>query len=51
MYKKILFATCLTDYCDHIFNFALKLATEKDAKLWIYHGLGRLNASADQARA
>lgn len=48
MYKKILFGTCLTDYCDHIFNFVLRLAKENDAKLWIYHGLGRLNASADK---
>ena len=40
MYKKILFPTCLTDYCDHIFRFALNLAKENDAKLWIYHGLG-----------
>ena len=43
MYKKILFGTCLTDYCNHIFNFALNLAKENDAKLWIYYGLGRLN--------
>ncbi|MCD4677695.1 MAG: universal stress protein [Desulfobacula sp.] len=43
MYKKILFGTCLTDYCEHIFNFALNLAKENDAKLWIYYGLGRLN--------
>ena len=43
MYKKILFGTCLTEYCDHIFNFALNLAKENDAKLWIYYGLGRLN--------
>lgn len=42
MYKKILFGTCLTDYCRHIFNFALNLAKENDAKLWIFHGLGRL---------
>jgi nucleotide-binding universal stress UspA family protein len=43
MYKKILFGTCLTEYCNHIFNFALNLAKENDAKLWIYYGLGRLN--------
>jgi len=43
MFKKILFGTCLTEYCDHIFNFALNLAKENDAKLWIYYGLGRLN--------
>ncbi|MEN8211015.1 MAG: universal stress protein [Thermodesulfobacteriota bacterium] len=43
MYKKILFNTCLTDYCDHIFNFVVNLAKENNAKLWIHHGLGRLN--------
>ncbi|MBW2607857.1 MAG: universal stress protein [Deltaproteobacteria bacterium] len=48
MFKKILFGTCLTEYCDHIFNFALNLAKENDAKLWIYHGLGRLNVSAEK---
>jgi len=48
-YKKILFGTCLTDYCDHIFNFALNLAKENDAKLWIYHGLGRLAGSEGEA--
>ena len=45
MYKKILFGTCMTEYCDHIFNFALNLAKENDAKLWVYYGLGRLNGS------
>ena len=45
MYQKILFNTSLTEYCDHIFNFALNLALENDAKLWIYHGLGRLNGN------
>ncbi len=39
MYKKILFGTCLTEYCDPIFNFALNLARENNAKLWIYYGL------------
>ena len=48
MNKKILFCTCLTEYCDHIFNFALNLAKESDAKLWIYHGLGRLNSSEEE---
>jgi nucleotide-binding universal stress UspA family protein len=47
MYKKILVGTCLTDYCDHIFNFAFHLAQENGAKLWIYHGLGRLNTTQD----
>jgi nucleotide-binding universal stress UspA family protein len=48
MFKKILFGTCMTEYCDHIFNYALKLAKENDAKLWIYHGLGRLNLSEEK---
>ena len=48
MNKKILFCTCLTEYCDHIFNFALNLAGENDVKLWIYHGLRRLNASEEE---
>ncbi|MCK5836749.1 MAG: universal stress protein [Desulfobacula sp.] len=43
MYKKILFGTCLTEYCNHVFHFALNLAQENDAKLWIYYGLGRIN--------
>ena len=51
MYKRILFGTCLTEYCEHIFRFALKLAMENDAKLWIYHGLGRLNMSEEQVVA
>ncbi len=45
MYKKLLFSTCLTEYCDHIFNFALNASIENNAKLWIYHGLGHLNLS------
>ncbi|MBT6341560.1 MAG: universal stress protein [Desulfobacula sp.] len=49
MYKKILFGTCLTEYCNHIFNFALTLAKENDAKLWIYYGLGRLNLDESKA--
>ncbi|MCD4720729.1 MAG: universal stress protein [Desulfobacula sp.] len=49
MYKKILFGTCLTDYCEHIFNFALNLAKENDAKLWIYYGIGRLNLDEPKA--
>ncbi len=48
MYKKLLFGTCLSEYCDHIFNFALSLAIENDAKLWIYHGLGRLDLSEEE---
>ncbi|MEN8246827.1 MAG: universal stress protein [Thermodesulfobacteriota bacterium] len=39
MYKKILFGTCLTEYCDHIFNFVVNLAQENNASLWIYYGL------------
>ncbi len=49
MYKKILFGTCLTAYCDHIFNFALNLAIENNARLWIYHGLGRLDVNEEEA--
>jgi len=48
MFKKVLFGSCLTEYCDHIFNYALNLAKENDAKLWIYHGLGRLNLSEEK---
>ena len=48
MYKKILFGTCLTEYCDHIFNFAMNLAKENDAKIWIYHGLGRLKLDQEK---
>jgi len=48
MFKKILFGSCLTEYCDHIFNYALNLAKENDARLWIYHGLGRLNLSEEK---
>jgi len=48
MFKKILFCTCLTEYCDHIFHYALDMAKENDAKLWIYHGLGRLNWSEEK---
>jgi nucleotide-binding universal stress UspA family protein len=47
MYKKILVGTCLTDYCSHIFNFALQLAQQNDARLWVYHGLGRLHMTQD----
>ncbi len=49
MYKKILFSTCLTEYCEHIFNFALNLAKENDAKLLIYYGIGRINLDETQA--
>ena len=48
MYKKILFNTCLTEYCDHIFNFALNIAMENDAKLWIYYGIGRLSGDEEK---
>jgi hypothetical protein len=50
MYRKILVGTCLTEYCDHIFRFALNLAKEHSAKLWIYHGLGRLNMSEQKSK-
>ena len=49
MYKKILFSTCLTEYCDHIFNFTLNLAKENDAKLMIYYGMGRINLDETHA--
>ncbi|RLB43572.1 MAG: hypothetical protein DRH12_02695 [Deltaproteobacteria bacterium] len=42
MYKKILFPTCLTEFCAHVFDFALRTAIEEKAKLWIYYGLGRV---------
>ena len=45
MYKKILCNTCLTEYCEHVFNFALNLAEENNAKLLIYYGIGRLNGN------
>lgn len=48
MYKRILFSTCMTEYCEHIFTFALNMAKENNAKLWIYHGLGQLNLSEDE---
>ncbi len=48
MYKKILFGTCLTEYCNHIFNYALQLAKENDAKLWIYYNLGNSNSDEKQ---
>jgi nucleotide-binding universal stress UspA family protein len=48
MNKKILFCTCLTEYCEHIFNVALNMTKESNAKLWIYHGLGRLNSSEEK---
>ena len=51
MYKKILFPTCLKPYCDHIFNYALRMAVENDARLWIYHGLGRLKMDHTQVEA
>ena len=48
MYKKILFSTCLSEYCDHIFNFALNLAIENNAKLWIYNGMGPLDLKEEE---
>ncbi|MDX2455581.1 universal stress protein [Desulfosarcina sp.] len=48
MYKKILFPTCLKPYCDQIFSYALQMAIENDAKLWIYHGLGRMKMNQHQ---
>ncbi len=51
MFKKILFGTCLTEYCDHVFHFALNLARENDARLWIYHGLGPGTSAEDIKKA
>jgi len=48
MYKKILFCACLTEFCEHVFKFGLKTAMDNNAKLWIYHGLGRLNLSENE---
>ncbi|MBW1703614.1 MAG: universal stress protein [Deltaproteobacteria bacterium] len=48
MYKKILFCACLTEFCEHVFKFSLETAIENNAKLWIYHGLGRLNLSTNE---
>mgnify|MGYP000370313465 CR=1 FL=1 len=48
MNKKILFCTCLTEYCEHIFNVALNMTKESNARLWIYHGLGGLNSSEEK---
>jgi len=49
MYKRILFSTCLSEYCDHIFNYTLNLAKDNGASLWIYYGLGRLKMNQEQA--
>jgi len=48
MYKKILFPTCLTQFCEHIFTHVLNLAVENNAKLWIYYGLGRQSLNEDE---
>lgn len=48
MYKKILFCACLTDFCEHVFKFSLETAIENNAKLWLYHGLGRLNLTENE---
>ena len=48
MYKKILFGTCLSEYCDHIFNYMLNIAKDNEASLWIYYGLGRLKMNQEQ---
>jgi nucleotide-binding universal stress UspA family protein len=49
VYKKILFGTCLTDYCEPVFNYAFDLAKENNAKLWIFYGLGRLAMDEEKA--
>ena len=48
MFKKILFGTCLTEYCEHIFHYALNLAKDNNASLWIYYGLGRNKLGQDE---
>ena len=48
MYKKILFCACLTEFCEHVFNYSLETALNQNAKLWIYHGLGRLNLGENE---
>lgn len=48
MYKKILFPTCLTEFCEQIFNYVLNLAVENNAKLWIYYGLGRESLTEEE---
>ena len=48
MYNKILFPTCLTQFCEHIFTHVLNLAVENNAKLWLYYGLGRQGLNEDE---
>ena len=48
MFQKILICTDLTKYCDHVFSYGLDMAKEYDARLWIYHGLGRLHLSEEE---
>lgn len=48
MFEKILVSTDLTKYCDHVFNYGLEMAKKYNAKLWIFHGLGRLHLSEEE---
>jgi nucleotide-binding universal stress UspA family protein len=45
MIKKALFCTDLTRYCDYVFDYVLNAAIKYKARLWIYHGLGRVHLS------
>ena len=45
MFKKVLFCTDLTKYCDHVFGYVFNMVTKYHARLWIYHGLGRMHLS------
>jgi nucleotide-binding universal stress UspA family protein len=50
MFKKILICTDLSKYCNHVFNYGLNMAKESNARLWIYHGLGRLHLSEEETK-
>ena len=48
MFKKVLFCTDLTKYCEHVFDYVFNIVKEYDARLWIYHGLGRLHLGEEE---
>jgi nucleotide-binding universal stress UspA family protein len=48
MFKKILVCTDLSKYCDLVISYGLNMAKEYDARLWIYHGLGRLHLGEEE---
>jgi hypothetical protein len=48
MFKKKNFWILSNEILRSYFNYALNLAQENNAKLWIYHGLGRLNLSEEK---